>query len=371
VAAWATRWPAPHCGRRPCRPGAALRPDVLPHLPVVCRELAAERRQVCRAGGAVEPGRGGAVQHRAAQRQPGIRLGKLDDPGLLRPVNVRGRGDLPEAAGRSWLVHRPDGVDVRVPVQPGGHARMSKEQVAQLRPEDPPLGSRCAGVVDEGLQRMMAEQHDRAIRVRGQLGGQPPELSIVKRALPASVLVYGVDHDAPHDAPVESVVGRSFIGVARRVAVPDRPPGGAEMFLDVDVPRHWRAGRVGCDRQPRAEAHIGQPFGIGSVEFMQRIFRVDAVRRRDELHRPGREVAQPAGGLDRALQQVVVVPVHGIPRQPEPGRQERPSDRSQQPGDLGEAESGSRQVRHAAFGMPVPLVRHVRASDALVAVQVA
>jgi len=71
-------------------PGArtAFRGDLLTHLPVVGGELARERSQVGRVSAALVGGRCRRVDHRARDREASRSCEELDDPGLLRPVDV-------------------------------------------------------------------------------------------------------------------------------------------------------------------------------------------------------------------------------------------------------------------------------------------
>jgi hypothetical protein len=189
--------------------------------------------------------------------------------------------------------------------------------------------------------------------------------------LPAAVRVHRVEHQAPHDAVVEAAVGRALVGVAAGVALPGRPPGGAEVLAHVIGAGHRRARRVGRDRDPRPAGQLQQRVDLGGVEPAQRVRRIDVAGRGHELHRAGREVVQPASGGHRALEHVVVVAVHRVPGQAEPGGPERPPRRRQHAGHLGEPVTGLRQVRPAAVGMPVPLVLDAGPGHALVTCRVA
>ena len=149
-------------------------------LPVVGGELARERGQRGWPVHADVAGRGVAVDHRARDRQRAVGLQYLDHPGLLRPVDVRGGGDLPEPARSAVFAHRGHGVDVRVPVDPGHNAAEAEQERAQFVGQDPAIGARRAPVVHQGLQRMMAEQDRRPALAltRGQLAVQPAELRL-------------------------------------------------------------------------------------------------------------------------------------------------------------------------------------------------
>jgi hypothetical protein len=129
--------------------------------------------------------RGRAVDHGARDRQAAVGLEQLDDPGLLRPVDVRRGGHLPEPARVSAIADRGDRVHVGVPVHPGHDARVGEQQVAELGGQHAPADAWRAPVVHQRLQRMVAEQQHRPCGARGELAREPAELRGVDRALPA------------------------------------------------------------------------------------------------------------------------------------------------------------------------------------------
>jgi hypothetical protein len=284
---------------------------------------------------------------------------------------VRRGGHLPEPARVPVFTDRGDRVRVGVPVHPGHHARVGEQQVTKLAGRDPPVCARRAPVVHQRLQRVVAEQQHRAGCGRGELGSEPAELRGVDRALPAPVRVHGVQHEAPHDAVVEAVVGRALAGVAARVAVPGRSARRAEVLVHVGRAGNRHAAGVWRHREPRPPGQLGQGGRVRRIEPAQRVRGVDAVRRGHVLHRADRVVVQPALGRHRALQHVVVVAVHGVPGNAEPGGPERPPHRGQHARHVGEPVPAPRQVRLAAVGMPVPLVLDLGPGHALIPLRVA
>ena len=260
---------------------------------------------------------------------------------------------------------------VGVPVDPGHHAPVGEQQVAELGGKDAPAGARRAPAVHQRLQRMVAEQQHRPRGARGELAREPAELRGVDRALPAPVRVHRVQHEAPNDAVVEAVVGGALVGVALGVAVPGRTARRAEVLAYVKGTCHRGAGRVGRHREPRPPGQLGQGRRVRRVEPAQRVGGVDAVRRGHVLHRADRVVVQPALGRDGALQHVVVVAVHRVPGNADPGGPERPAHRRQHARHAGKPVPAPRQVRLASVGMPVALVLDLGPGHALVPVRVA
>jgi hypothetical protein len=130
-------------------------------LPVVGGDLPGQGRQRQRAFPAVVPGGSGAVQHGGTDAELAAAIvNQFDNPALLRPVDMRGSGDLPEPAGTVAASNRADPMPVGVAVYPEGDAPVGQEQLAQLRPEDSPGRPRRAAGIDQRLQRMVAEQDD-------------------------------------------------------------------------------------------------------------------------------------------------------------------------------------------------------------------
>jgi hypothetical protein len=106
-------------------------------------------------------GGSGAVQDRGTDAELAAAIiDQFDNPALLRPVDVRCRGDLPEPAGAVAASNRADPVLVGVAVYPEDDAPVGQEQLAQLRAEDPPGRAWRAAGIDQRLQRMVAEQDD-------------------------------------------------------------------------------------------------------------------------------------------------------------------------------------------------------------------
>ena len=237
-----------------------------------------------------------------------------------------------------------DRVLVGVAVDPGDHARAGHQDLAELGGQDPAVGAGRPPVVDQRLQRVVAEQHHRAAARHVQLGPQPGQLGRVERALPPAVRVDGVQRDAPDGSGVEHVVGGAQVGVAAGEAVARRGAGGPEVLADVVGPAHRRAAGIGGDPQPRAVLEGQQGIALGSLEPGHQVGGVHAGRRRDELDRAGREVVQPALGRNGALEHVVVVAVHGVPGQAEARGPERAPGGGQRPGRRREAERRLGQV---------------------------
>ena len=69
---------------------------------------------------------------------------------------------------------------VRVAVQPGDNAGVGEQHLAQLGRQDAAAGTGRPGVVDERLERMMAQQRHRPVRARCQLGFEPVQLHLVE-----------------------------------------------------------------------------------------------------------------------------------------------------------------------------------------------
>ena len=248
---------------------------------------------------------------------------------------------------------------------------MGEQQVAKLGAQHAPAGAWRAPVVHQRLQRVVAEQKHWAGGARGELARKPAKLRGVDRALPAPVRVHRVQHEAPHDAVVEAVVGGALVGVAPGVPVPGRTARRAEVLAHVGRPGYRHAGRVGRHREPRPPGQLGQGRRVRRIEPAQRVGGVDAVRRGHVLHRADRVVVQPALGRHGALQHVVVVAVHRVPGNADPGGPERPAHRRQHARHAGKPVPAPGQVRLAPVGMPVALVPDLWPGYALVPLRVA
>ena len=180
-------------------------------------------------------GRAGVVEDRGEDRQRAVPVVRhLDEPRLLRVVDVRGGVDLPEAAGAVGACVRGDRVDVGVAVDPGDHALLAEQVAVTSSPStrgelSPPVADervvhRRAGVVGEDDHRLALRGRD------GRL--QPGELRLVERAVGVPVGVDGVHHDEPEAALVEGVVRRVGVAVGRVKPWPLGQPGGAEVLVD-------------------------------------------------------------------------------------------------------------------------------------------
>ncbi len=247
---------------------------------------------------------------------------------------------------------------------------MTHQHRAQLVGQHATLRAGRPVVVDKCLQRVMAEEHDRPGGARRELGLQPAQLGHVDRALPAAVMVDGVQHDAPDRTMIKGVVGGAVSEVAGRVAVSGWRARRPEVLPDVVGPGDRDTAGIGGHGQLAAAREFGQRVSVGAIEPGQQLGGVDVVRRGDELDGSDRKLAQPASRRDRALEHVVVIAMDGIPRQPEPGRPERVARRGQDAGCGREAVSRPRQIGSAAFGMPVTLVLHRRRRHAFIVVRV-
>src|ERR1700761_88431 len=97
------------------------------------------------------------VQARAGDEKPARLIGgDFHDPCLLRPVDMRGGGDLPPGAAVTRAAAAENPVDVVVAVDPGDHVAGLRDQPADLVRADallavraPPVGETVEGMVTE------------------------------------------------------------------------------------------------------------------------------------------------------------------------------------------------------------------------------
>jgi len=296
------------------------------------------------------------VEDRAPQRdRPVAVVDEVEQPRLLRPVDVRGGRDLPEAAVRAAarLVavdagarHRADPVLVLVAGDETDHGRMAQEQALDglRRPGRLRAGARGRGLAQvhvligrrrvvagrerahrlvHRLERVVGEHERELARLvgRGELLVEPGELRLVEVAAVAAGVGHGVEHHEAHTRPrMERVVALVQLEVGLREPVTDRHARGDEVLLDVlaleqqmtarvlrDGPRQRRVGGGG----DQGVAHAGRG-GVG------------AGGQAGHLHAAGGDRVERRVPVLVALHEAVVVAEDAVPRHVlEAGGQER------------------------------------------------
>ena len=315
---------------------------------------------------------------------------ELHGPGLLGPVDVGGRVDLPEAAGHLG-VPRPgvgrDGVAVGVPVDPEHDVREPQQQLGQLGTEHPAR----ARVVVHRPDGVVREQHEQPVVLPAlhdvprlvevvpaallELLGEPGQLGLVDRPLGAAERVHRVERDAADPALAEGVVGVAGRDVPRGVAVPVRGARGLEVLRDGLGAAERPPVGVGGDRSRRSAEQGLEPRRVVGDQLRRQLADVHARGQVDDLRRPRRDLGHQGTRGDVALDQPVVVAEDRHPRHAQALGAERSPAGVQQPRDPREAGLADPHVRRLAgrWAVGVPVVDVVRrlVGHALVLVQVA
>ena len=194
---------------------------------VVEGELARDRGELLRRrpDPLARVGRRVVVEDRAPDRDGPVGVvDEVEQPRLLRPVDVRGRRDLPEAALRRAVAarHRADAVVVLVAGDEADHGRVAQEQALdRLEPGRVGAAALARGLADvdrlvrhggvvagrerardlvHRLQRVVGEdERELAGGVRrAQLAVEPAELLVVDVAAVAAGVRDGVEHHEAH-----------------------------------------------------------------------------------------------------------------------------------------------------------------------------
>ena len=272
--------------------------------------LRVEERQIAGDAGerALVVGAAGVVDHPGLQRDAAAGgLHEAQRAPLLGPVDDRGGGDQPVAAGRRAPGH--DRVAVGVAGEDGDHARVGVEEVEDR-------------VAARGLvQRLVDGDQDVAVARGRELALQRGERRGGDEAAGA-----GVAADEVEDDEAEAVAGvGGVVEAVGGLASPlrRRTPG---RFAQRDHVGRVELGalRVGRDadrvaRQPGAQQRVDlRARRLGAAQLLQELR-----RRRDEQAVAGRRRAGRGGGRDLARDQDVVVAQDRMPRRAQAGAADR------------------------------------------------